>query len=77
MEMNVKKSKVMRISKQPAPIHIMTDKKLLENVEYFNYWCSLTTNYERLKHEIKLRIAMAKAASNKKKTVFSSKLDLN
>jgi len=27
--------------------------------------------------EIELRIAMAKAASNKKKTVFSRKLDLN
>jgi len=33
MEMNVEKIKVMRISKQPAPIHIMTDHKPLENVE--------------------------------------------
>jgi hypothetical protein len=28
-------------------------------------------------HEIKSRIALAKAAFNKKKTLFSSKLDLN
>jgi hypothetical protein len=31
MEMNVEKIMVMRISKQPAPIHIMTDHKQLEN----------------------------------------------
>jgi len=31
---------------------------------------SLIANDARHKHEIKLRIAMAKAANNKKKTVF-------
>jgi hypothetical protein len=33
MEMNVTKSKVMRISKQPFPVQIMTDQIHLENVE--------------------------------------------
>jgi hypothetical protein len=37
MEINVEKTKVMRISRQPSPIEIMMDQKQLENVEYFNY----------------------------------------
>jgi len=35
MEMNVEKTKVMRISKQPSPVTIMMDQKQLENVECF------------------------------------------
>jgi hypothetical protein len=41
------------------------------NVEYFNYFGTLITN------EIKSRIAIANAAFNKKKTLFTSKFDLN
>jgi hypothetical protein len=37
MELNVEKTKVMRISRQPSAIQIMTDDKQLENVEHFNY----------------------------------------
>ena len=33
MEMNVGKTKVMRISRQPLPVKIMVDQKQLENVE--------------------------------------------
>jgi hypothetical protein len=76
MEMNVEKTKVMRISKQPYPIKIMIDQKQLENVEYFSYLGSLITNDARCTCEIKSRISMAKAAFNKKKTIFTSKLDL-
>jgi hypothetical protein len=36
MEMNVGKTKVMRISRQPSPIQIMIDQEQPENVEYFN-----------------------------------------
>jgi hypothetical protein len=36
MEMNVEKTKVMRISRQPSPVTIMIDQKQLDNVEYFN-----------------------------------------
>jgi hypothetical protein len=35
MEMNVEKTKMLRISRQPSPIHIMIGKKQLENVKYF------------------------------------------
>jgi hypothetical protein len=76
MEMNVEKTKVMRISRQPYPIKIMIDQKQLENVEYFNYLGCMITHDARYACEIKSRIAMAKAAFNKK-TLFTSKLHLN
>ena len=74
--MNVEKTKVMRISRQPYLVEIMTDQKQLENVEYFNYLGSIITNDARCTGEIKSRISMAKAAFNKEKTLFTSKLDL-
>jgi hypothetical protein len=74
--MNVEKTKVRRIKRQPYPIKIMIDKKQLENVEYFNYLGSKITNDARCTREIKSRIAMAKADFNKM-TLFTSKLDLN
>jgi hypothetical protein len=75
--MNVEKTKVMRISRQPYPIKFMIDQKQLENVEHFNYLGSVITNDARCTREIKSRIAMAKATFNKKKNLFTSKLDLN
>ena len=77
VEMNVEKTKVMRISRQPSPVTIMIDQKQLENVECFQYLGSMLTNDGRCTCEIKCRIVMAKAAFNKKKTLLTSKLDLN
>jgi hypothetical protein len=54
----------------------MIDQKQLENVTYFNYLGCMITNDARCTHEIKSRTAMAKAAFNKK-TLFTSKMDLN
>ena len=65
MEINVEKTKVMRISRQPSPVTIM-----MWNVECFK-------SFGRCTCEIKSRIAMAKAAFNKKKNIFTSRLDLN
>jgi hypothetical protein len=73
MEMNVKRTKVMRISRQPFPIQIMIDQKQPENVGYINYLGSMITNDARCIREI----AIAKTAFNKKKTLFTSKLNLN
>ena len=64
----------MRISRQPSPVTIMTDQNQLENVEYLG---SMLTNEGRCTCEIKSRIVMAKAEFNKKKTLFTSKLDLD
>ena len=76
MEMNVEKTKVMRISRQPFPVKIMKDQKQLENVESFKYLSSILTNDGRWTCEIKCGIAMAKAAFNKKRAVFTGTLDL-
>jgi hypothetical protein len=77
MEKTVEKTKVMRIPRQPFPKQIMIDQKQLANVEYFNYLDSMIINDARCTHDFKTRIAMAKAAFNKKKTFFISKSDLN
>ena len=63
--------------KTSSPVTIMIEQKQLENVECFKYLGSILTNAGRCTCEIKSRIAMAKAAFNKKKTLFTSKLDLN
>ena len=54
----------------------MIDQKQLENVESFKYLCSILTNDGRCTCEIKCRIAMDKAALNKKRAIFTSTLDL-
>ena len=61
----------------PFPLQAVTDQKQLENIEYFNYFGRLITNDARCTREIKYRIAMAKAAFNRKKNLFNSKLELN
>ena len=71
MEINVEKTKVMRISRQPSPITITIDQKQLENVKCFKYLHSMLTEDGRCTCEIKSRIAMAKAAFNKKKNLFT------
>jgi hypothetical protein len=76
MEMNVEKTKVMRISRQPFPVKIMIYHKQLENVESFKYFGNILTNDGRCTCEIKCRITMVKAAFKKKRALFTSKLDL-
>jgi len=76
MEMNVEKTKVIWISRQPFQVKIMIDQKRLENVESFKYLGSILTNDGRCTCEIKCRIAMAKAEFNKKRALFTSTLDL-
>jgi hypothetical protein len=77
MKIIVEKTKTMRISRQPTSLQIKIDKKPVENVEQFNYLGSMITYDARCTRDIKARIAMAKAAFNKKKTLFTSKLDLD
>jgi len=54
----------------------MIHQKPLENVECFKYFGGML-NDGRCTCEIKSRIAMAKAAFNKKKNLFTSTLNLN
>ena len=44
MGMNVEKTKVMRISRQPSHVTIMIDQKQLEIVECFKYLGSILKN---------------------------------
>ena len=74
--MNVEKSMVMRVSRQSLAIQIMIDRKLLGNGDYFNYLGSVITSEARCRWEIKSRISMEIATFNKKKALFTSKLDL-
>ena len=54
---------------------IMIDQKQLENVPSFEYLCSILTNDGRCACEIKSSIAIAKAAFNKKRALFTSTVD--
>jgi hypothetical protein len=76
MEMNVEKTKVMRISRQPFTVQITIHQKQLENVKYSNYYSSRLTHYRGCICEIKSRICVAKGAFNKK-ALFSCNWDLN
>jgi hypothetical protein len=66
----------MRISKAPSPIRIVVHQNQTESVEYFNYLDSMITNDARCTCEIKSNISVAKAAFNKKDTLYTSKLDI-
>jgi hypothetical protein len=55
----------------------MIGHKQLENVESFKYLGSILTNNGRSTCEIKCRIAMAKAAFNKKRSLLLAHLTWN
>jgi hypothetical protein len=75
MEVNVGKTQVMRISRQPYPGQIIIHQKQLENVEYLKYFGCVITSDARCTRRIKSSIAMAKLPFNKKKNLFNRKLD--
>jgi hypothetical protein len=54
----------------------MVEQKQLESVELFKYLGSMLTNDGRFTCEIKFSIALAQAAFNKKRVLFTSTLDL-
>jgi hypothetical protein len=76
MEINVDKSKIITMSRQPSPVPVVIDQKQLENVEYLNYLHGMITSVARCTLEINSRIAMSQAAFNTK-TLFASKFYLN
>jgi hypothetical protein len=52
MEMNMEKTNVMLISRQPFPVKLMVHQKQPENVECFKYLGSMLTNDGRCTCEI-------------------------
>jgi uncharacterized protein (DUF1919 family) len=71
------KTMVMRMSKQPYRVQVIFNQKQLKNLKFFKYLGNMTTNSARCTHEIKDRIAMAKAEFKKKIIFFTSKVDLS
>jgi hypothetical protein len=65
-KMNVEKTKVIEISRQPFPVKIMIDQKQLGNVESFKYLDSIFTNDGKRTCKIKCRIARLKLHSTRK-----------
>jgi hypothetical protein len=63
--MNVGNTKLMRISRQSSRIQIVIDQRQVGDVECFNY-LGFMINDRRCTREIKSKIAMEKAAFNKK-----------
>ena len=65
IDLNVLKTKLIGMSRQPFPVKIMIHQKQLENVEYFNYMGSLIkqVNVSHIR-EIKFWIGSAKVAKN-------------
>jgi hypothetical protein len=66
----------MRISRQLFPVKLMIDQTQLVNVDSFKYLDSMLTNDGRCICEINSRIATNKAAFNKKRALFTNKMDL-
>jgi len=52
MEVNMSKTKAVRISRQPSPVQIMIDHKQPEKAEYFNYWVAC---YQML-HDVHVKL---------------------
>jgi hypothetical protein len=62
MEINVEKTKTLRISRQPTLLQIQIHRKPIKNGEELNYLGSMITNDARCTQEIKARIAMEKSS---------------
>jgi hypothetical protein len=77
MEIYMEINEVIRISRKPSPVQIITDQKQLANVDHFEYLGSMITNDARCTRKIEIQDCHVKAAFNKKQTLFTNKLDLN
>ncbi|PNF41645.1 hypothetical protein B7P43_G07643 [Cryptotermes secundus] len=69
MEMNVEKTKVMKISRQPTPVTIKIDQKQLENVKCFKYLGSLLTDDGRCTSEIECTTRRTRQTYHGRKSV--------
>src|SRR6218665_1175319 len=76
MKVNIKKTKVMQVSRKgEGVINITIDGEILEQVERFRYLGALITSDGRCETEIKTRIGMAKNALNQRKELLSKSLN--
>jgi hypothetical protein len=78
MKLNIKKTKVMRVSREgDGGVNIINEGERLEQVQQFRYLGALITSDGRCEMEIKTRIGMAKAAFNNRKELLSRRMNKN
>jgi len=77
MKINTKKTKITAVAKKiKMKVKITINVNEIEQVKQFRYLGSAITENGRCGREIKTRIAMAKTAFNKRKTLLGRKLHL-
>ena len=76
MRMNVKKTKVMCISREPTQIKVQLNGEELEQVTNFKYLGSMITQQGTCQGDVKARIAMAKIAFQKNQALLVGPLKL-
>jgi len=75
MKINVKKTKVMRVSRKgEGDVNIFIEGKQVEQVKKFKYLGSIITDDGRCEEEIKARISNAKDAFSKRKELLTQKM---
>jgi hypothetical protein len=77
MEINVDETKVVKVLRQPSHAQIMIDQVQPGGVEYCSYLGVMVTKTVICTREFTFRIAVAKAAVNNKKNVFTDSLEVN
>ena len=77
MKINVKKTKTMIISRNTnKKVSIILDGQIVQQVEQFKYLGSTMTSDGKCLSDIRIRIALAKEAFNKRKELLKSKLNI-
>ena len=77
MKINVKKTKVMCISRDSkTKVKICIDEEMMKQVEQFRYLGSLTSEDGYYEKDIQSRTEIAKKAFMNKKRLFTSKMNL-
>ena len=72
MKINIKKTKVMRVSKNVGGnVRITIEGKQIEQVQSYKYLGSTLTEDGRCENEVKIRIALAKEAFSKRKELLT------
>jgi exonuclease III len=75
MKINVKKTKTMVVSRTGGGhVHILVDGQVVEQVKKFKYLGSMITEEGRSIDDVKIRIAMAKVAFNKRKELLTKNM---
>ena len=76
MEINIDKSQVMRVSRSNELQQIKVYNREVKEGNHFKYLRSVLTRDDYCTKEIKMRIAIAKEAFNRKMPLFTSKFNI-